>query len=286
MKRTLPTLLLITLLAGSLSASAQNIIFKDGKTVVGTKLRRDGATVLATVPNGAITAELGYPAAQIASIEFPDPPQLKEATAQVAAGKPDQALTILEPVLAFYRGFKDIKGSFWGEAAVMKLQILTSLGRDREADTLAREMIIIRDQPEVVAAGTAAQALLLAKAGNYKQALAASNDIIKQDSADSETLAIAYVANGLAHYSLKEITEANFAFLHLPIFFPDQKLLMPPALLGSARCFEKLQAKDEFQSELDNQIKTLINSYPSSPEAKTAINEFPNAIIRIKKSNQ
>jgi hypothetical protein len=283
MKRTLPLLLLL----GAVVASpAQNILLKDGKTIPGTKLRRDGASVMTTVQIGTGMGEIGYEISKIASIDFPEPPQLKEAAGQVAAGKLDQALTTLDPILTYYRNFKEIKGSFWGDAAILKLQILTTLGRDREAEPLLREMLATREMPEVVTAATAAKALLATKTGNAKEALSMSNEILKQEGTDSATSAIAYLANGHAHFALKEYKDANFAYLHLPIFFPDQKAMMPTALLGSARCYAKLQTKNEFEAELDQTIKDLINSYPSSPEAATAKAEFPNAISRIQKSNK
>ena len=272
----------IALFSVALGAHAQNIVLKDGKTVVGTKMRRDGASIMTTVPIGTGFGEVGYAVVQIASIEFPDPPQFKEAASLIAANKPEQALSVIEPVLNYYRSFKDIKGSFWGDAAVLKVTLCAALKKDRDTEDLIREMLAVRDNPEVLAAATASQSLLLARIGKSKEAVAASKEIINQENGESGPLSIAYMANGEAHLALKEYLDAVFSFLHVPIFFPDQKMLMPAALLGSARCFAKLDAN----KELENALASLIQSYPSSSEAIAAKSEFAKVISQIQKNNQ
>ena len=276
MKRILPLLTLFFSVA--VGAHAQNIILKDGKTIAGSRLRRDGASVMTTVMIGNAPGEIGYAVAQIASIEFPDPPQLKDAAALISAGKLEQALTVIEPVINFYRPYRDIKGNFWGDAAVMKLSTLIALRRDKDADLMIYDMLSNNLDPDVVAAAKASRTLLLAWSGKAKDAIAASDEIINSDQSDSTTLSLAYLASGYSHFALKEYEEAAFAYLHIPIFFPDEKSLMPKALIGSARCFAKLDVKNELESSLS----TLVESFPNSPELSEAKTEFPNVISRLK----
>jgi len=275
MKRFLPLLTLFSLACG---AHAQTIILKDGKTIPGSRLRRDGATVMTTTTVGNSLGEIGYAVAQIASIQFPEPPQLKDATTLIAAGKLDQALSSIEPVINFYRPFRDIKGSFWGDAAALKLSIFIAQKRESDAATLINEMLGNTEDPDVMASAKASKAVLLAWAGKSKEALAASDQVINSDASDSTTLSLAYIANGEAHFALKEFEDAAMAFLHIPIFFPDQSALMPKALLGSARCFLKLDSKNE----LENALTTLAQSYSNSPEFAQAKTEFPSINRRLK----
>ena len=275
MKRFLP---LLTLLGLACGVHAQTITLKDGKTIPSSHLRRDGATVMTTTTVGSSLGEIGYAVAQIDSIQFPEPPQLKDANALIAAGKLDQALSAIEPVITFYRPFRDIKGNFWGDAAVLKLSIFIAQKRVADANGIISEMLENNTNPDVVASAKASKTLLLAWAGKSKEALAASDQIINSDASDSATLSLAYLANGEAHYALKEYEDAVMAFLHVPIFFPDQTLLMPKALIGSARSFAKLDSKNE----LDSAIQTLAESYSTSPEFNEAKTEFPSSIRRFK----
>ena len=267
----------VLLLSAAITVPAQNIIFKDGKTVAGNKLRRNGPSVMTTIPVGNSFGEISYGVAQIASIEFPEPPQLKEAATLAASGKLDQALSVIEPIVNLYSTFKDIKGNFWGEAAVVKLSLLTALGREKEAGPLIHDMLSDRNNSEVFGIASACQALVYAKSGKAKEAIESSNEIINQESAEESTLAIAYIASGTAHLELKEFEDAAMAYLHLPIFFPDQKMLMPTALLGTARAFAKL----DVSKEVEKAIQSLSSSFPNSPEAAIAKTEFPNVLSRI-----
>lgn len=276
MKRILP---LLTFFSVAVAVHAQNIVLKDGKIIPGSRLRREGASVVTTINVGNAPGEIGYAAANIASIEFPTPPQLKEASNLLAAGKTDQAVGLIDTVMKFYSNYKDIKGNFWGEAAVMKLGILTSQKRTLDADLLAKEILSSAQEPEVLASAQAYKTYLLASSGLYKEALTKSDEIInKGESANSTTLSLAYLANADAHFGLKHYEEAVFSYLHIPIFFPDQSLYMPKALLGSARCFDKLHVKDQIESA----IGTLVRSYPNSPEAATAKTDFSNVLTRLK----
>lgn len=276
MKRILP---LLTFFSVAVAVHAQNIVLKDGKIIPGTRLRREGATVVTTINIGNAPGEIGYAVANIASIEFPTPPQLKEASSLIAAGKIDQAIERIDAVMNVQRNYKEIKGNFWGEAAVMKLGIFMSQKRTLDADLLAKEILSNSQEPEVLASAQAYKTLLLASSGLYKDALTKSEEIInKGETTNSTTLSIAYLANADAHFGLKQYEEAVFSYLHLPIFFPDQAIYMPKALLGSARCFEKLEVKNQVESV----IGTLIGSYPNSPEAATAKTEFINILSRPK----
>ena len=77
-------LLILTFLAGALvSSHGQVIVLKDGKRVTAKALRRVGDNIMATAPTAegaaAVNGEVGYPLAQIETLEFPEPSILKAA---------------------------------------------------------------------------------------------------------------------------------------------------------------------------------------------------------------
>ncbi len=92
MKRTI-FLLLAALVIGT-SAEAQTIVRTDGQQItpaLGTRLRRDGANVMVSIKVGQTLGEQGVQVSQIARIEFPEPPELKQAEALIGQERFDSA---------------------------------------------------------------------------------------------------------------------------------------------------------------------------------------------------
>ena len=76
--------------------------------------------------------------------------------------------------------------------------------------------------------------------GEYEKALAICDGMIKE-SAKAEVLAEAWVRKGDVLLAQREWDDAVLAYLHVPVFYEDENLWMPPALLGSARAFRGLE---------------------------------------------
>ena len=129
------TLLLLALsLALAGMAPAQNILLKDGRTIVVKSLRRQGDQIIATQevqtsPNAAPSSgEFGYPISQIEKLDFPEPGALKQASDLLTVGKGTEALAALEPVVRYYEAFRDAPGSWsMSGAASASLPRLTSV---------------------------------------------------------------------------------------------------------------------------------------------------------------
>ena len=63
---------------------------------------------------------------------------------------------------------------------------------------------------------------------------------------------------------------AVLAYLHVPVFYEDEKLWMPPALLGSARAFRGLADLERAKKSLND----LTAQYPKSAQAEVARKEL------------
>ena len=90
----LALILSVAMLSAAPLASAQTFFMKDGREIVAKGLRRQGDTLMATIPlpptqegQAPQTGEFGYPIAQVSRIDFPEPPQLKIATDLIGAGR-------------------------------------------------------------------------------------------------------------------------------------------------------------------------------------------------------
>ncbi len=267
-------LLCLTML--TTSAWSENMILKDGKTIAAKTLRRQGDSVFATIdlPISEIgkppkTAEIGHPVDKIEKIEFVEPPILKTAPDMIAQGNAAKVLAELEPPLKFQEGFAEIAGSFWTELALIKVQALVALQREAEAEPLAKQVSKITKDAETVRAANAQIAACLLRRGQHSQALELSDSVLRDARGDA-TLATASVTKGLCLLDRKDWEGALLAFLAVPVFHPDQKILLVPSMLGAGRSYFGIE---DFKRAKDT-LNELIKSYPSSPEAQQAKNEL------------
>ena len=255
---------------------AENLTLKDGKVIAAKSLRRQGDSIMATVELPATevgkppkTAEIGHPVNQIEKIEFPDPPILKTAPNMIAEGNAAKALAEIEPVLKYFESFLEIPGSWWTDVALLKVQALVALKRDAEAEPLARQVSKLTKDAETVRAVNAQIAACLLRRGQFAQALELSDSVLKAATGNA-TLATASVTKGLCLLDRKDWEGALLAFLAVPVFHPEQKILMGPSMLGSGRSYFGME---DFKRAKET-LNELITSLPNSPEAEQAKNEL------------
>jgi tetratricopeptide (TPR) repeat protein len=273
--------ILACLLALAFAASAQSILMRDGKRVTAKTLRRQGDNIMAGSPSvdgaAALQGEVGYPLAQIERLEFPEPAVLKTAPEQIAAGKAAEALTALEPVINYYAGFRDAPGSYWPDVALLKLAATVALGRDAEAEPLARQITGQATNPETVRAAQSHLAGISARKGDHEAAIKLCDQILK-DGQRPETLAVAAINKGQSHFALKQWEKALLAFLQIPVFYPEQKTAIPPYLLGAAQCWFELADYPRAKEALAE----LAKNFPNSREAELAKAEVEKIARREK----
>jgi tetratricopeptide (TPR) repeat protein len=251
------------------SAHSQTIVLKAGQKVETQSLRRDGDMVLGKVQVGAGSGEIGYHLSQIAKIEFPEPRGLKTAADLMTQGQPEKALAEIEPVVAFYQAFKEIPGSWWSQAALIKVSMLAALQRAAEAEALAADIQKSATDPETARGAQVRLAGGLIRKRDFEKALAICDAAIKE-SVDPEIVANAWLNKGDALFAQKEWDAALLAYLHVPVFFPDQKLVMPSALLGSGKASALLD--DKTQATIS--FNELIAAFPKSAQAAVAQSEL------------
>jgi tetratricopeptide (TPR) repeat protein len=250
-------------------AQSQTITLKTGQKVETLGVRRDGEMVMGKVQVGSGSGEVGYQVSQIAKVEFPEPRGLKAAAELMAQGQPEKALAEIEPVVAYYAAFKEVPGSFWSQAALIKVSILAALKRDAAADALAAEIQKAVTDPEIARAVQVRLSANLVRKRDFDKAIAICDEAIKQ-STDPATLADAWVNKGDALAGKKEWEEALFAYLRVPIFYSDEKSFIPPAMLGSGRAYWRLDDTARARKSFND----LIAAYPKSGEAAVAQTEL------------
>jgi tetratricopeptide (TPR) repeat protein len=265
------TLALVFLVIAA-SASAQNIVMKDGKVIATKGMKREGNSIIATVeiPGGEAgqapkTGALGYSLALIARLDFPEPPQLRTAPDLATHGKGAEALAQLEPVVRYYEGFGDVPGSWWADAALLKAQVLASLGRDQEAAPIAEQVARTATEPETVRAAEVQLAMALVRKGSHAQALEIAERVLKESKRPG-TLAAAGIIKGECLLAKKEWEDALLSFLQTPVFYPGERMAVPLAMLGAGRAHFGMEDFPRAKATLNE----LIKAYENSPEAAQA----------------
>ena len=276
---------LVLNIAATAPAPAQNIVLKDGKTIVAKSLRRQGTMIMATVeisaattgdtPTAAQTGEVGYALAQIAKLDFPEPAQMRTVPDLIVAGKMAEALAQIEPVVKYYESFRDAPGSWWDEAAMLKVEALQAMGNFKDSEPLIDSLARSASDPETVRAAKVFVAAGLTRRGEHAKAVEMFEQVLK-DATKPLTIATASVNKGQSHLALKQYEPALIAFLQVPVFYPNQKLLVPQALLGSARAYYGLEDLTRAKATLDE----LLKDYGSSAQAAEAKAELAKVVKR------
>lgn len=269
MKSFLLIILAAGVSAGTTVGQAQTILLKDGNTVQTLGLTRPDAGSLAAkikTPSGA-EGQVGYPLANIARVEFPDPPQRKIVTDLLTQNKAEEALRQLTPILAYYSPFRDVPGSWWTALAFLQVDALSRLGRDGEMQAVINDLTKLgAANPEILRAVKIRQGISLERKGDHAGAARALEPIVADEDASPQSLADAWVNLGAAKLAQREYRTALLAYLHIPVYTPERTNLMPTALLGSGAAYVGLNDKDRAEST----FKDLIARFPNSPEAADA----------------
>ena len=251
------------------SAQAQTILLKTGQTIETKGVRRSGDMVMIKVRVGASSGEVGYRASTIAKIAFPEPLQLKTTAVFLSQGQPEKALADIEPIVKYYEPFRDIPGNWWAPAALLKVSALSGMQLDKEAEKLGDEIRKNVIDPETARAAQLQLVAGLVRKDEYDKALQLCDSVIKE-SAKAEVLAEAWVHKGDALLAQRQWDDAVLAYLHVPVFYEEEKRWMPPALLGSARAFRSLEDLEEAKRSLND----LTAGYPKSAQAEIARTEL------------
>jgi TolA-binding protein len=262
-------LLVVLVIVIDPSALAQTIDLKTGQKVETTGVRREGDMIMGKVQVGSGSGEVGYHIPQIAKVEFPKPRGLAEASNLLSQGQPEKALSEIDQVVSYYEPFKDVPGAWWSQAALIKVSALSALHRDSEAEALAAEIQKFVTDPETARAAQLQLTADLIRKQDFEKAAKICDTAIKE-STQAEILAEAWIKKGDLFYAQRRWDEALLAYLHVPVFYSDEKRFMPAALLGSGRAYGELDDDGRARKSFNE----LIATFPKSAEAAIAQTEI------------
>jgi len=268
-RRIIPSLVFTLLLTGG-SARAQTFYFANGQQASLPEARIEGDNIIVPIKtNGAsqVSGAFIHPISTIQRMDWPEPPAIAAAEADLAAGKFASALRKIEPQLNAQNPFRLIAGSWWSHAAVIKATALARLGRDIDVEVML-ELMRQAKSP----AGDLLQAELalidhLSGSGRTNEARARLKEI-EDGITDDDGLAELTIIKGKLAAQAGHDEDALLAYLRVPVFHPDQTGRMPAALLGAIRAYRKLGE----DSRAEVLTHTLLTRFPESAEAATLQN--------------
>ena len=276
---------------------AIRIELNDGKIIYPKSMRRDGDVIRATISipptqlGGPVTeGEFGWSVKDVFRLFFPKPAVLDTAPDTIAAGRAEDALKQLDPVLKYYGGFRDTPGSWWPELVPLQIQALLVLKREKEAADIAEQYARLGTGEEFKQFTKAFTAVARTRKGEHTSALYAYTEAIRAtkrpdilgliavNKGDS-LLAIADELKAKHENDKAEVRyeEALLSYMRIAALYPSQRMFLAQATLGAARAYLGFE---DFERALTS-IKELHENFAGTPEA-IATNDLEQKIIKRK----
>ncbi|CAM3031428.1 tetratricopeptide repeat protein [Rariglobus hedericola] len=241
---------------------AQTFYFTDGRKVPLSDARIKGTNILVSIKiEGAGSAETTLPIATLDHIDWPAPAGIAAAAADLEAGKPAVALGKIEPLLREQEPLREVPGSWWNQGAVIKAIALARLGKEADADAVLDRMRRAKAPAGDLFRGELAIVTQLVNTGKTDEANA--RIAARQSTAnDEDSRAALSIMKGLIAEKSGRTEDALLSYLRVPVFSPSSTALMPAALLGASRAYQKLG--DTVRAA--ETLSTLKTRFPNSPE--------------------
>lgn len=264
MRRLLPLLFAAALAP---LATGQTLTFADGRTASLATAKIVGDTVrLPLELGGGASGEISLPVSTIVRLDWPEPAELAEAKALLAAGRDADALRLLDKTLPVHAPFKDVAGSWWANLTALRLRAQTRLGRDIDAAVSLE--LLRRSKTGAALVPDAVLDIVSALVDANKPAEARKQLDLAALPADDEAVAARIaVLRGRLLLAEDKPEDALLSFLRVRALHPRVAEHQPAALLGAIACYEKLGETARAETAREQ----LRSRHPDSPEAAKAL---------------
>ena len=229
---------------------------------------------------GGIEATITRKLSEVTEVVWPMPARLREAQGNVNRGEPAKALDNLEPVLKFFEPMKNIPGSWWIRAAIVKLDALERLENEAALTSFldALEKEEVARSPEISTQLQLARLMQRARKGEHEQVIKESTELLTKVESP-ELQARLHLVKGNSLLASKKYEAAMTTYLRVPVFFGSEAELIPKALLGAARSFRGMDGpalrEQKLEAVSNRYLYDIIVSYPVSKEAEEAKKMLP-----------
>jgi hypothetical protein len=294
-----PLLLTAFVLLAAATSSAQTFVFKGERWEINDPFKLDNSippkpvvdskkgiinvvkgTVDRTSNQAGFEVVLTRKLSEVTEVIWPMPARLQEAQNNINRGEPAKALDNAEAVLKFFEPLKNVPGSWWVKASLIKLDALDRLENDAATNSFLAtfEKEQAAKQPEVATQIQLARLMLRARKGEHDAVIREATELLaKVDS--SELQARLHLTKGNSLLAAKKYEAAMNTYLRVPVFFGSETEMIPKALLGAARAFRGMDSpalRDQKLEAVSNRyLYDIIVSFPVSKEAEEAKKLLP-----------
>ncbi|HEY0944020.1 MAG TPA: hypothetical protein VGD81_02095 [Opitutaceae bacterium] len=246
--------------------SAQRYLLANGSALDAADVTLKGDALVQTRKlAGGGSMEQRFPLATITRLDWPEPTELAETAALITAGHGQAALAKITPLYRQFDPFPKTPGSWWTEAAMLRLRALLAAGSPPvEITAAARDIMGRATDPEAVGNAKLALAEVDLRGGKDSIADALIDQIVTD--APAAVRARAWLLRGDLALKRKAYEQALEAYLRVPALFGTLDELMPAALLGSARAYKGYGDK----GRAERAYLSVMDEYPNSAEAAVA----------------
>lgn len=230
-------------------------------------------------PDGSFTAstEVGntiqtvrFTAKDVRRATLAEPKELDEARTLLANNKPEKAIEILDQIDAALTPYQGLPESWWLRAAILRMDALSVMGRNRQAASIAEGGIITKLHPEGAALLQDFQQIVTAP-GKAPGEKIKSLQSMSERMLDSWTSARIWLEIGNTQAFQGKIEDAVKAWLRVPVFFPAEHDLAARGTVLAARGLQQLERAQDGEKLLADYLADHADSpYKETMETEMA----------------
>ena len=267
----LRTLCSLTVVVAALTGSSfgQALVLKDGSRVPESDFKVEDGKIIRTIRIGDKTATTVLAKANIASMDWPTPPELADARALMAEAKADEAIATLKKAVDFFETFETIKGNWYSDLFFAYVETLSQAGKFEETVKTIPKVKLLPLSPEQKTKLRIIQLDVDRQTSSEYVSILAEAENILSETDDSAVGAAVWSIIADIHAKKKEWEKALMAYLRIPVFYGTQVQRVPDAEMKAGQMLVKMRRFEDAQRVFTR----LAETYPGSAIAEAANKE-------------
>ncbi len=237
-----------------LAADPINLVFENGRSIPLSAVTVQGETLKVSAPAEGFNPGQSFPLAAIDHVFGDKPSEIYAGIALLLMDKPDDAIKLLEPLIAAQSATAKIPGNFWMEAAQAVLVAYAIQGNTAKCTAIGKEISDATPAQGIDPFVTLGKALLLPSSASAKDREVALTDLLT-DNLPADVSAYAAFYRAKLYASTKREEEALDSYLTVSSVYPSGGLILNAA--AELRASEILSAKGKDRRE---EAIALLNS--------------------------
>jgi hypothetical protein len=199
-----------------------------------------GGGFTATVMVGSTVQTVAFTAKEIVRTDLREPKELDEARVLIAADKAEKAIEVLQAIEPALAPYQSIPNSWWLRATVLRMDALSTLGRNKQAAATAGPDVLGKLSPDDATLLKDLQQII-EPAGANPSGKIESLRAMTERVLDTWLGARIWLEIGNTLAAQGKIEDAVKAWLRVPVFFPAERDLAARGTILAARGLQQIE---------------------------------------------